>query len=288
MFAVALAIGGLFVVRPALGSVIGERMSSQQDGHVDTSAVARKLFNGKDLTGWYTYLRRHGRNCDPKNVFSVTNGVIHVTGEEWGALVTEEEFSDYRLDVEYRFTGTRFGDKANKALDSGILFHSTGPDGGFFGIWLYSHEYNLITGAAGDIWTVGNKVKRPDMVIVGEADDRTFADSSEPEGRRGNHAIWKEGGKRVELRGNSRLCRSDISPNWTDTPDAPCADNEKPTGEWNTATLICRGEAVECVFNGKTVNKAVRVVPSKGKIQLQSEGCGVEFRRVEMTPLGNR
>ena len=52
----------------------------------------------------YTYIKGRGRNVDPKRVFSVTNGVIRVTGEEWGALVTEDEFSDYRLDVDYRFT----------------------------------------------------------------------------------------------------------------------------------------------------------------------------------------
>ena len=245
---------------------------------------ARELFNGRDFTGWYTYLKGRGRNVDPKGVFSVTNGVIRVTGEEWGALVTEEEFSDYRLDVEYRFTGTRFGDKAKKALDSGILFHSVGPDGAFYDTWLYSHEYNLITGASGDIWTVGDTNACPDMVVVGETGG-TLTDTSMPEGPYRRHAIWKEGGKRIELRGNRRLCRFDIDPGWTDTPQAPLAVNERPTGEWNTATLVCRGETVTCIFNGKVVNKAVRVVPSRGKIQLQSEGCGVEFRRVTLTSL---
>lgn len=30
---------------------------------------SRELFNGKDLTNWYTYLRGRGKNCDPKGVF---------------------------------------------------------------------------------------------------------------------------------------------------------------------------------------------------------------------------
>ena len=33
-----------------------------------------ELFNGKDLTNWYTFLRGRGRNVDPKGVFTVTNG----------------------------------------------------------------------------------------------------------------------------------------------------------------------------------------------------------------------
>lgn len=250
------------------------------DTQISTAARSRELFNGKNLDGWYTFLQGRGKNNDPKGVFSVTNGVIHITGEEWGALVTEEEFSDYRLDVEYRFLGTRFSSKLNKALDSGILFHSTGPDGGFSGIWMYSHEYNLITGASGDIWTVGSKKDRADMVVEAEADERIHTDPTMPNWK---FAIWKEGGRKIQLTGNNRLCRFDIDPGWTDTPDVKPAVNEYPTGEWNTATLICRGEAVECIFNGKLVNKATRVVPSRGKIQLQSEGCGVEFRRITLT-----
>ena len=35
-----------------------------------------------------------------------------------------------------------------------MLFHSVGEDGGFAGVWMRSFEYNLITGASGDFWTV--------------------------------------------------------------------------------------------------------------------------------------
>ncbi|HPS08917.1 MAG TPA: DUF1080 domain-containing protein, partial [Kiritimatiellia bacterium] len=121
------------------------------------SVTARRLFNGKDLTGWHTFLKERGKNVDPKGVFSVANGVIRITGEEWGGLVTEEDFSNYRLTLEYRWLGTRHGSKTKAALDSGILFHSTGVDGGFGGIWMASHEYNLIQGASGDFWTVHPK-----------------------------------------------------------------------------------------------------------------------------------
>jgi hypothetical protein len=103
--------------------------------------------------------QRAGKNVDPKGVFSVTQGVIRITGEEWGGLVTEETFSNYRLSVEYRWLGTRFGSKTKAALDSGILFHSTGVDGGFGGIWMASHEYNLIQGASGDFWTCIRKAR---------------------------------------------------------------------------------------------------------------------------------
>lgn len=239
------------------------------------AGTSRELFNGRDLTNWYTFLKGHGKNVDPKGVFSVTNGVIHVTGEEWGCLTTEEEFADYRLTVEYRFLGTRFGGKRKNALDSGILFHSVGPDGGFGGIWMASHEYNLITGASGDFWTVHPK-GIPGMFLKAEVDTEKLG---------GKYRIWKEGGEEISISGNDRVCRFDIDRAWTDTPAAPYAVNEKPTGEWNTAVLECRGDAVTCYFNGKLVNKATHVSPAKGRIQLQSEGCGIEFRRVTIEPV---
>lgn len=43
-----------------------------------------KLFNGKNLDGFYTYLDKHGKNNDPDHVFRVENGVVHVSGGEFG------------------------------------------------------------------------------------------------------------------------------------------------------------------------------------------------------------
>ena len=63
------------------------------------------------------------------------------------------------------------------------------------------------------------------------------------------------------------------------------AANEKPIGEWNTAELVCAGDTAEVYFNGKLVNRLTRLSPSRGKIQLQSEGCPIEFRRIAIIPL---
>ena len=239
-------------------------------------AHARELFNGRDLTNWYTFIRGRGVNSDPKGVFTVTNGVIHVTGEEFGCLTTQEEFSNYRLIVEYRWTGApNWASKKTKAPDSGILFHSIGPDGGFGNTWMLSHEYNLIVGASGDLWTVGRK-DRPDIFVEGEVGTEMLD---------GKHFIHKEGGKTVRLTGNARICRSDIARNWTDTFDVRPAKNENRIGEWNIAEIVCMGDTAEFYFNFKLVNRIKRLSPARGKIQLQSEGCPIEFRRIAITSL---
>lgn len=235
-----------------------------------------ELFNGRDLTNWYTFIRGRGRNADPLHVFTATNGVIRVSGREMGCLTTEREYADYRLLVEYRFPGGAcFCGKQTKAPDSGILFHSTGPDGGFHGIWMKSHEYNLIVGASGDYWGVGTDDDKS-VFVEGEVSDRTLG---------GRHLVYGSGGKTVHLTGNRRICRMDIAADWTDTPDVKTAENENARGEWNVAELVCCGETAEFVFNGKLVNRLKRVCPAHGRIQLQSEGCPVEFRRVALLPL---
>src|SRR2546423_583272 len=70
----------------------------------DDRAIA--LFNGKDLSGWTIFIR-HGDNsdprADPKGVFKVEDGVIHISGEEFGCLTTEKEFENYRLTVEFKW-----------------------------------------------------------------------------------------------------------------------------------------------------------------------------------------
>src|SRR4051794_14980648 len=70
---------------------------------------AIELFNGKDLSGWYTFItHKDGADArtDPKGIFKVEDGVIHVSGEEFGCLITEKEFENYRLIVEFKW-GTK-------------------------------------------------------------------------------------------------------------------------------------------------------------------------------------
>lgn len=62
-----------------------------------------KLFNGKDLTGFYTYLAKYGKNNDPEKVFTVQDGVVRVSGKVFGCFVTEHEYENYRLVVEFKW-----------------------------------------------------------------------------------------------------------------------------------------------------------------------------------------
>lgn len=61
-----------------------------------------RLFNGKDLTGWGCLLQ--DETYAVKEVFSVQDGCINVSGQPFGFLYTEKVFRNYELDVEWRWT----------------------------------------------------------------------------------------------------------------------------------------------------------------------------------------
>lgn len=51
--------------------------ASQDSGNIVRSKTIN-LFNGKNLDGWYTFLQNRGRDNDPKKVFTVHDGLIHI------------------------------------------------------------------------------------------------------------------------------------------------------------------------------------------------------------------
>src|SRR5712692_5500130 len=72
--------------------------------------VTLQLFNGRDLTGLYTWVKGTGHD-DPKKVFTVHDGMIHVAGEANGYVATDKEYRDYHLTVEYKWGDRTDGGK---------------------------------------------------------------------------------------------------------------------------------------------------------------------------------
>ena len=61
-----------------------------------------KLFNGKNLDGLYTWLR-DTKHEDPRKVFGVTDGMLHVSGDGYGCVTTKEAYRDYHLVLEFKW-----------------------------------------------------------------------------------------------------------------------------------------------------------------------------------------
>ena len=116
-----------FVLTTALSAVVSMPVQSQQT--ID-------LFNGSNLEGWGFVLKDDSKQ--PEEVFTVQNGVIHVTGSPFGYMFTLEKYDNYRLHVEWRWS--------EEATNSGIFLYVKSDNN----VWPNAIECQLHAGDAGD------------------------------------------------------------------------------------------------------------------------------------------
>jgi len=213
-----------------------------------------------------------GYNNNYKNVFTVieenNEPVLKVSGEVYGCVFTKESYRNYHLRLKMKWGDKKWEPRLNKALDSGILYHSVGECGAdYWRTWMTSHEFQLIEtgeeGVSGDYWCIGRT----------QMDVRARKDST-----------------RMVFDNNASLI-----PIGLDSPNGYyCAASgtvDKPRGEWNDIELICyEGKSLHIV-NGKVVMalSGLRYLDKgevkpliEGKIQLQSEAGEVYYKNIEL------
>ncbi|MDR2844810.1 MAG: DUF1080 domain-containing protein [Puniceicoccales bacterium] len=217
----------------------------------------------------YTYAKNTPIGLrDPNGVFTVKEvdgePVLHVSGEIFGGLTTLKSHANYHLRFQFRWGEKRWAPRLHVPRDSGVLYHCIGEHGAYSHIWMRSVEYQIQEKDVGDFYPLCG----------------TRADF--PAKRTGN--FWRYTPD-VPLRGiGERVAHS------TDY-------QEKPNGEWNTAEIIVVGADAIHILNGRVVNalRNIRYVEkadagkkeipiTAGKIQIQSEGAEIEFRRIEIRP----
>jgi len=261
-------------MRALLGILLSLWPLAAQEAIVPAGKVA--LFNRRNLDGWYTWLRDH-RYADPGGVFTVTGKMLRISGDGWGGIATRKAYRDYHLIVEWKWGGRTWGDRKDKARDSGILVHAVGEDGAYSRTWLESIESQIIEGGSGDFILVGGK-NQPRLTC-----DTRRGDPDNPKDR--NQYYWQKGGTPVTLdRGRFNWWGRD--PNWEDRINFRGArDVEKPVGQWNRQEVICAGDTITNILNGTVVNYGYNSSHRQGKIQIQSEGAEIFFRRIELRPV---
>lgn len=225
------------------------------------------LFNGKDLSGFTTWLR-DTKTEDPRKVFSVEDGVIHVSGDGFGYLATDKEYENYRVSLEFKWGKRTDGGKYVR--NSGLLLHGTGKDGGAGGTWMASIECQLAQGCVGDLIAI-----RSSDVPVGFSSDVVLGPDKRPR--------WKVGGdKRTFPKG--QLWWNNHDPEFKELLDTRGRfDVESKLGDWTRVECECVGNRIKVFVNGQQVNECYDANPMKGKILLQSEGFEIYFRKVEIT-----
>ncbi len=216
------------------------------------------LFNGENLDNWDKYLgtpldgfEELAGKATTEKVFSVVeeNGekLLRISGEINGSLATRDTFSNYHLQLVYKW-----GDEVYTQRNSGLLYHSFGEFGEAHETWMVNIECQLMHGRLGDTYLMNNTTCETSVEEV--EDGFRFSENGAVKkfGREFNGPMIQKG-----------------------------KDAENPAGEWNTVDLYCFDRTAVHVINGQTVmvNQKTgtmengNVVPlTSGKIQLQSEG----------------
>jgi hypothetical protein len=86
----------------------------------------------------------------------------------------------------------------------------------------------------------------------------------------------------LRMNGGSRLAGFD--PQTRSVPRQQ-ASSEKPTGEWNSYDIVCRGNSITVRVNGVLQNEVTGTSVDAGTIGLQAEGAPVEFRNIILDKL---
>ena len=233
------------------------------------------LFNGKDLGDLKVWLR-DSRAADSKGVFTVKDGVIHISGDGFGYARTEKAYRDYSAVLEYKWGQKTDGGKYVR--NSGLLVNANGPDGGAGkGAWMSCIEVQLAQGCEGDLIGIRGADEKGQTVPV-----RLFADVAIGPDKKPR---WKEGGEKREFVGR-QLWWSNHEPFFKELLDTRGKDDvASPLGEWTKVECVCEGSTITVIVNGKTVNKAYDVFPAAGHVLLQCEGHELYVRKFELLPV---
>jgi hypothetical protein len=269
----ALVLLGALSTAMAPQPAAAESAVTPKDGPV-------KLFDGKSLGDCYTWLKDSGRD-DPRQVFRVTDGLLHITGDGLGSIITNQRYRDYHLVLEYKWGDKTWHDRVNAARDTGLLIHSNGADGSYDGTWMPSIEVQIIEGGVGDfVFVNGNDEAGKPVPLSLTAN--VIRD-------RDDEVVWKHDAPK-ETFGNANRRRINWfgrDPDWKDEKDFRGPhDVDSPHGKWTRIDVIAHQGRIEVFVNGVKVNEAFDATPQEGRIQLQTELAEVFYRRWELWPLG--
>ena len=197
------------------------------------------LFDGKDFNGWDSYIGPPlndsgkfisdipvGLNNDPNHVFTIVNDngekVIRISGENWGAISTKDQYADFHLKLMFKWGKLSWGQKKSKKKDSGLLYFSVGDYGADYGAWMRSQEFQIEEGNCGDYWGVAGGMA--DIPVTKKSDSAY---------------VYNTAGILTTFSATSKAGRHCIKQ----------GDAENASGEWNTLDLYCNGD--HWIWSGK-------------------------------------
>jgi hypothetical protein len=242
---------------------------------------AQRLFNGRDLTGFYTYLGRprpkakpYGKNYDPDRVFTVEDGLLRVSGQVPGVLETEKEYSDYWLTVEYKWGDNSAASDAEGGRRSAILLNIDGPDGAIHSATPCAFFVHMTEASTGDLFVASG---------TGEQHYSLTAAVEQRQSSKQMTSFYTPGAPRTTFAGGLIKRYPPTTAHDLKGPH-PTGDLERPHGEWNHLDCVSLNGKIWIRLNDHVVNFATDVTPSAGRIGIQSHGAEIFFREITLQP----
>jgi hypothetical protein len=228
------------------------------------------LFNGRDLDGWTVKIAGHDLGDNFGDTFRVEDGLLKVAYDHYdrfqgrfGHLFYRTPYSHYRLRAEYRFRGRQLrGGPSWAERNSGIMIHGQSPgsmpkDQQF----PVSVEVQLLGGTGRGPRPTAN-VCTPGTAVMVDGRRVTQCAGSQSATFEGNRWVWVE----IEVRGSEAVTHS-VNGEPVLTYRDLQLDGDDPDGR-------------------RLLDAGASLALGRGTISLQSESHPVEFRRVELLPLG--
>jgi len=252
--------------------------------------AAARFFNGRDLTGFETYLASphkgsgaYAKGDDPEKVFTVQAGQLHISGKVYGGLLTLREYENYHLTIEYRWGERRWPPRANLSRLSAVVLHAYGEPGELPGRGMIAGIACVISENDTGALVIPDGLPRPIRL-------RAEAEKLTPKKAERSAYVYKPGEPATALESGMIHHLNYHAPQGKTASGKSAVGKAarallNPVGEWNKLECICAGNRISVVVNGTTVNAVTRVSHPRGKIFIESRGAEIVFRTLDLRPL---
>lgn len=206
------------------------------------------LLAGGSLERFFPWVENLPCGEDPDAVFAVTNGILRVSGTAGGFLITRQEFRNYHLVAEFKWGEATWGARKEHPRNAGIWVHSRSGlvrRGEGLECQIRESDTGSLYMSLGSLGQVGNMRK-----------DKAFQKFPRPG-----------------------------LPDGTTKGYRPADEIEVPHGEWNRFEVICDGDKLTILVNGRQTVQASKLAPQGGVIQIESTNAEIFYRKLQLMPL---
>lgn len=195
----------------------------------------KNLFDGKSLDGWYMDVPDLEADSSLRIPFIIRDGLLVSLGTPQGHLISEAEYDNYTLELDYRFAG--------KPGNCGILVHASTPRS-LYDMFPKSIEVQLMHSNAGDFWCIQQNIEVEDM-----------------EARRGPKENWGVNGRK------ERRIK-----NLTDDSEKPLGEwnHIKITCEADKVTVWLNGDLVNDGFNATATRGKIALQAEGAEVEFKN------------------